>query len=57
MDHLLSENKKKFHKEATPEDCIMDLRRVQEENPDKFHATAPFDINTGKSKVKKSADY
>ena len=31
--------------------------KIAEENPDKFHATAPFDINTGKSKVKKSADY
>ena len=30
--------------------------KIAEENPDKFHATAPFDINTGKSKVKKSAD-
>lgn len=31
--------------------------KIAEENPDKFHATAPFDINTGKTKKEKKADY
>ncbi len=31
--------------------------KIAEENPDRFHATAPFDIETGKPKYKKSADY
>ncbi len=30
---------------------------IAEENPDKFHATGPFDIETGKAKTKKNADY
>ena len=31
--------------------------KIAEENPDKFHATAPFDIETGKPKKEKKADY
>lgn len=31
--------------------------KIAEDNPDKFHATGPFDIETGKSKRKKSKDY
>ena len=31
--------------------------KIAEENPDRFHATAPFDIDTGEPKSKKSADY
>ena len=31
--------------------------KIAEENPDKFHATGPFDIETGKSKKVKSKDY
>ena len=31
--------------------------KIAEENPDKFHATGPFNINTGKSKKDKSKDY
>ena len=31
--------------------------KIAEENPDKFHATAPFDIETGKSKKEKKDDY
>ena len=31
--------------------------KIAEENPDKFHATAPFDIETGKTKKEKKADY
>ena len=31
--------------------------KIAEENPDKFHATGPFDIETGKSKKEKSKDY
>jgi 1-deoxy-D-xylulose-5-phosphate synthase len=31
--------------------------KIAEENPDKFHATAPFDIETGKSKKEKKKDY
>lgn len=31
--------------------------KIAEENPDKFHATGPFEIGTGKSKKKKSKDY
>ena len=31
--------------------------RIAEENPDKFHATGPFEIDTGKSKKEKSKDY
>ena len=31
--------------------------KIAEENPDKFHATGPFEIDTGKSKKKKSKDY
>ena len=30
---------------------------IAEKNPDKFHATAPFDIKTGKTKTKKDKDY
>ncbi len=30
---------------------------IAEQNPDKFHATGPFDIETGKSKKEKKADY
>ena len=31
--------------------------RIAEENPDKFHAIAPFDIKTGKPKKVQKADY
>ena len=31
--------------------------KIAEENPDKFHATGPFDIETGKPKKQKSKDY
>lgn len=31
--------------------------KIAEENPDKFHATGPFDIETGKSKKEKKSDY
>lgn len=31
--------------------------KIAEENPDKFHATGPFDIETGKSKKEKKKDY
>lgn len=31
--------------------------KIAEENPDKFHATAPFDIETGELKTKKKKDY
>lgn len=31
--------------------------KFAEENPDKFHATGPFDIETGKSKKTKKKDY
>ena len=31
--------------------------KIAEENPDKFHATGPFEIDTGKSKKKKSKGY
>ena len=31
--------------------------KFAEENPDKYHATAPFDIKTGKPKKDKSTDY
>ena len=31
--------------------------KIAEENADKFHATGPFDIETGKSKKEKKADY
>ena len=31
--------------------------KIAEENPDKFHATAPFDIETGKTKKEKKKDY
>ena len=31
--------------------------KIAEENPDRFHATAPFDIETGKAKKQKSDDY
>ena len=31
--------------------------KIAEENPDKFHATAPFDIETGKPKKSKELDY
>ena len=31
--------------------------KIAEENPDKFHATAPFDIKTGKTKKEKKTDY
>lgn len=30
---------------------------IAEQNPDKFHATAPFDIETGETKKKKKRDY
>ena len=30
--------------------------KIAEQNPDKFHATGPFDIKTGKSKKPKSKD-
>lgn len=30
---------------------------IAEENPDKFHATGPFDLATGKSKKEKKKDY
>ena len=30
---------------------------IAEKNPDKFHATGPFDIKTGKSKKEKGKDY
>lgn len=30
---------------------------IAEQNPDKFHATSPFDIETGKPKKPKSKDY
>lgn len=30
---------------------------IAEQNPDKFHATGPFDIETGKSKKEKKKDY
>ena len=30
---------------------------IAEKNPDKFHATSPFDIKTGKPKKQKSKDY
>ena len=30
---------------------------IAEKNPDKFHATGPFDIKTGKAKTKKDKDY
>ena len=30
---------------------------IAENNPDKFHATSPFDISTGKPKTKKGKDY
>ena len=30
---------------------------IAENNPDKFHATGPFDIETGKSKKEKKTDY
>ena len=30
---------------------------LAEENPDKFHATGPFDLETGKSKKEKKKDY
>lgn len=30
---------------------------IAEKNPDKFHATGPFDIETGKPKKEKKADY
>lgn len=30
---------------------------IAEQNPDKFHATGPFDIETGKSKKEKKTDY
>ena len=30
---------------------------IAEKNPDKFHATGPFDIETGKSKKEKGKDY
>ena len=30
---------------------------IAEKKPDKFHATAPFDIKTGKTKTKKDKDY
>ena len=30
---------------------------IAEKNPDKFHATSPFDIETGKSKKEKGKDY
>ncbi len=31
--------------------------KIAEENPDKFHATGPFDLETGKSKKEKKPDY
>lgn len=31
--------------------------KIAEENPDKFHATGPFDIDTGKPKQEKKKDY
>ena len=31
--------------------------KIAENNPDKFHATGPFDIETGKSKKEKGKDY
>ena len=31
--------------------------KIAEENPDRFHATGPFDIETGNSKKKKGKDY
>ncbi len=31
--------------------------KIAEENPDKFHATAPFNIETGEPKKKKKQDY
>lgn len=31
--------------------------KIAEENPDRFHATGPFDIDTGKSKQEKKKDY
>lgn len=31
--------------------------KIAEDNPDKFHATGPFDIVTGKSKKEKKKDY
>ena len=31
--------------------------KIAEEKPDKFHATGPFEIETGKSKKEKSKDY
>ena len=31
--------------------------KIAEENPDKFHATGPFNIKTGKPKKEKKADY
>ena len=31
--------------------------KIAEENPDRFHATGPFDIKTGNSKKKKEKDY
>lgn len=31
--------------------------KIAEQNPDKFHATSPFDIETGKSKKEKKTDY
>ena len=31
--------------------------KIAEENPDKFHATGPFEIETGKPKKEKSKDY
>ena len=31
--------------------------KIAEENPDKYHATSPFDIETGETKGKKKKDY
>jgi 1-deoxy-D-xylulose-5-phosphate synthase len=31
--------------------------KIAEENPDRFHATSPFDIETGKTKKEKKSDY
>ncbi len=31
--------------------------KIAEDNPDRFHATGPFDIKTGKSKNQKKKDY
>lgn len=31
--------------------------KIAEENPDRFHATSPFDIETGKPKKEKKSDY